>query len=219
MAKVTRRRYFLTGLLIILPVLATIYLCVSLFMFFDNILGRYISRLTEAYLGLKIPGLGLLVFLALIFTTGALATNFIGRGLFSALEKFWLRFPVIKKVYPAAKQITHFLFTPELRKGVRSVALVEYPRKGLYSLCFITNESGKYLEERLGGGEYYNVLVPSVPNPLSGFYVLVAKKELILLDLSIEEAMKLVVSGGVLDPREGYPVVVPEVKSGPGLSA
>lgn len=201
MNKPSNRRYFLTGLLIVLPVLATIYLCVTLFLFFDNILGRYISHMTEVYLGFKIPGLGLLVFLILIFFTGVLAANFLGRKLLSMFERFWLKFPVVKNVYPAAKQMTHFLFSPEIGHGMRSVALIEYPRKGVYSLCFVTNESGKYFNEKLKG-EYYNILIPSVPNPLTGFYILVRKDEVTFLDFSIEDAMKLIVSAGVLNPKE-----------------
>ncbi|MFA5039095.1 MAG: DUF502 domain-containing protein [Candidatus Omnitrophota bacterium] len=210
MKRPTNRRYFLTGLLIVLPILATLYLCVSLFLFFDNILGRYISRVTEASVGFKIPGLGLLVFILLIFFTGLLAANFIGRGLLSFFEKFWLRFPVIKNVYPAAKQITHFLFSPDVKKGVRSVALIEYPRKGIYTLCFVTNKTGPYFEEKLGGEELYNILVPSVPSPLTGYYIMVPKKDVTLLDLSIEEAMKLIVSGGVLNPKDLTVLALPE---------
>jgi len=197
------KRYFLTGLLIVLPVLATIYLFVSLFLFFDNILGRYISKLTEAYVGFSIPGLGLLVFIVLIFLTGLLATNFIGRRLIGYFEGLWLKFPLIKNIYPALKQISQFLFSHKFGGGVQRVALTEWPRKGMYVMCFVTNESVPYFDEKLGSREEYcNVLIPTVPNPVTGFYVIVAKKELIFLDLTVEEAARLVISGGVLNPRD-----------------
>jgi len=196
------KRYFLTGLLIVLPVLATVYLFVSLFLFFDNILGRYISKLTEAYLGFSIPGLGLLVFIILIFLTGLLATNLIGRRLIAYFEGLWLKFPLIKNIYPAFKQISKFLFSHKFGEGVQRVALTEWPRKGMYVLCFVTNQSIPYFDEKLGREEYCNVLIPTVPNPVTGFYVIVAKKELIFLDLTVEEAARLVISGGVLNPRD-----------------
>jgi uncharacterized membrane protein len=196
------KRYFLTGLLVVLPALATIYLFVSLFLFFDNILGRYISKLTEAYLGFSIPGLGLLVFLLIVFWTGALATNLIGRRLLGLFEKLWLKFPFIKSIYPALKQIAQFLFSHKVNEGLRRVALVEWPRKGMHILCFVTNQTGPYLVEKLGREEYCNVLIPSVPNPVTGFYVIVPKRDLIFLDLSVEDAMKLIISGGVLNPRD-----------------
>ncbi len=192
----------MTGLLVVLPTLATIYLFVSLFLFFDNILGRYISKLTEAYLGFSIPGLGLLVFLLIVFLTGALATNLIGRRLIGFFERLWLKFPFIKSIYPALKQIAQFLFSHRFRGGLQRVALVEWPRKGMHILCFVTNQTGPDLGEKLGREEYCNVLIPSVPNPVTGFYVIVPKRELIFLDLSIEDAMKLVISGGVLNPGD-----------------
>jgi uncharacterized membrane protein len=203
------KRYFLTGLLVVLPALATIYLFVSLFLFFDNILGRYISKLTEAYVGFSIPGLGLLVFLVLIFLTGLLATNLIGKRLIAYFEGLWLKFPLIKNIYPALKQISQFLFAHKFHEGLQRVALVEWPRKGMHILCFVTNQTGPYFEEKLGREEYCNVLIPSVPNPVTGFYVIVAKKELIFLDMTVEEAIRLIISGGVLNPRDLFREQIP----------
>lgn len=197
-----KRRYFITGLLIVLPVLITIYLFVSLFAFFDNILGRYISRLTIAYLGLKIPGLGLLVFLVFIFVTGFFATNFIGRKLLLYIESFWFKFPIVKKVYPAAKQVIKFLFTPKIHEQIQKVVLVEFPRKGAYSLGFVTNRTDKRIQEKTGGKELLNILIPSVPNPLTGFLIFVPPEEATVLDMSVEEAVKMIVSGGVLNPKD-----------------
>lgn len=191
----------MTGLLIVLPVLITVYLFISLFAFFDNILGRYISRLTLAYFGSRIPGLGLLVFILLIFSTGFFATNFIGRKFLHYLENFWFKFPVIKKIYPAAKQVTRFLFSPKDPGALQKVVLVEYPSKGIYSIGFITNHADQEIQEKTGK-ELLNVLIPSVPNPLSGFVVLVPRVEVIYLDMTVEEAVKIIVSGGVLNPKD-----------------
>lgn len=199
--KKEKRKYFITGFLIVVPVLSTIYLFISLFAFFDNILGRYISRLTILYLGYRIPGLGLLIFILIIFFTGFFATNFIGRKLLLYFENLWLKFPVIKKVYPAIKQIVKFFFTPREHSEKHKVVLIEYPCKGLYSIGFVTNRSDKGIEDKVHK-ELLNVLVPSVPNPFTGFVVLVPAKEVIFLDMGVEEAVKFIISGGVVNPGE-----------------
>lgn len=196
-----KRRYFITGLLIVLPVLATLYLFISLFNFFDNILGRYISRLTMEAFGYKIPGLGILLFIIVIFTTGFFATNFIGRKFLLYLENLWLRFPVVKKVYPAIKQITHFLFKQKAEGHFQKVVLVQYPRQGLYVVGFVTNQADKEIQEKTNK-DLLNVLVPTVPNPLSGFVIHVPRADVIYLDMTVEQAIKIIVSGGVLNPSD-----------------
>ncbi len=201
MKEIKKKRYFITGLLIVLPILITAYLFISLFAFFDNILGRYISRLTLALFGYKIPGLGLLVFAGIIFFTGFFATNFIGRRFMRYLESFWFRFPIVKKVYPAAKQITHFLFGEKLQGKFQKVALARFPHKDCYSLGFITNETTESIKAKTGK-DLMNVLIPTVPNPITGFLLFIPREDLIFLDMTIEEAVKMIVSGGVLDPKD-----------------
>lgn len=196
-----KRKYFLTGLLIILPVLITVYLFGSLFAFFDNILGRYVNRITLDYFGYKIPGVGLLLFVALIFITGIFATNFFGRKFLLFMEKAWFKFPLIKKIYPAAKQITHFLFSPKIQGQLQKVVLVEYPSKGIYSVGFLTNESDLEIRQKTGK-DLLNVLVSSVPNPLTGFVIMIPKENVIFLDMSVEDGIKIIVSGGVLNPKD-----------------
>ncbi len=197
-----KRKYFITGLLIVLPVLITTYLFISLFAFFDNILGRYINRLTVFYLGYKVHGLGLLVFIVLIFFTGFFATNFIGRRLLLYVESLWSKFPVIGKIYPAAKQIIKFLFTQKIQGQIEKVCLLEYPRKGIYSIGFVTNQADKAIEGKVGGKELLNILIPSVPSPLTGFLIIVPKEDVIFLDMTIEDAVKIIVSGGVFNPKD-----------------
>ena len=203
-----KRKYFFTGLLIVLPILITIYLFVTLFLFFDNILGRYIAHLTVATLGYRIPGLGLLVFLLLIFLTGFFATNFIGRKFLLYVESLWSKFPVIKKVYPAAKQITKFLFGQNVQGHVQKVVLVEFPRKGTYALGFVTNHSDKTISAK-AGRDLLNVLIPHVPSPWSGMLILVPVEEAVFLDITIEEAIKIIVSGGVLNPKDSIDLSLP----------
>jgi uncharacterized membrane protein len=199
--KSEKRKYFLTGLLVVLPALVTLYLFISLFAFFDNIIGRYISRITLHYLGYKIPGLGLLLFIVLIFVTGFFATNFIGKRFLRFLEQFFLKFPFIKKIYPAIKQITEFLFSQKIEGHLQKVVLVEYPRKGIYIIGFVTNRAPEELSRKIGQ-ELLNVLIPSVPNPITGFVICFPKSEVIVLDMSIEDGVKLIVSGGVYNPKD-----------------
>jgi len=200
--KSEKRKYFLTGLLVVLPALVTLYLFISLFSFFDNIIGRYISRITLHYLGYKIPGLGLLLFIVLIFATGFFATNFIGKRFLRFFEQFFFRFPIIKKIYPAAKQITEFLFSQKIEGHLQKVALVEYPRKGVYTIGFVTNKSPEEVIRRTTGQELLNVLIPTVPNPITGFVLCFPRSEVIILDMSIEDGIKFAVSGGVYSPKE-----------------
>jgi len=197
-----RRHYFLTGLLIVLPLLVSVYLFVSLFTFFDNILGRYINGWAVDTFGFHIPGLGILLFVIIIFITGFFATNFIGRGLVAYCERLWRRFPVAGKIYTAAQQMTRFLFGSSMTTGPsQKVVVFEYPRKGVYTLGFATKQADPHIREKTGR-ELVNVLVPSVPSPLTGFLMLVPREDLIFLDIGVDEAMKIVVSGGVLDSKD-----------------
>jgi len=196
------RRYFLTGFLIVVPLLVSIYLFLTLFLFFDNILGRYINGLVVENFGFRIRGLGILLFIVLIFATGFFATNFIGRGLMIYLERLWSRFPVVGKIYTAAKQVTRFLFSPSMTAGqTQKVALIEWPSKGFYTIGFVTKETDRYICDK-AGRELINVLVPSVPNPVTGFLVFVPRENVIFLEMSVEEAIKIIVSGGVLGAKD-----------------
>ena len=199
--KIEGKRYFFTGILIVLPVLTTIYLLISLFLFFDNILGRYISTFTINYFGFKVPGLGLLVFILLIFFMGFFATNFLGRRLFLYFERLWSRFPVIKQIYPAAKQVTKFLFGQGMQDQIKKVVLVRFPHPGSYTIGFMTSQADKEISAKLGSDDFISVLVPTVPNPLSGFIIFVPLRDAIFLDMGIEDAIKIVVSGGVLSAK------------------
>jgi uncharacterized membrane protein len=198
-----KRRYFITGLLIVLPVLVTVYLFISLFLFFDNILGRYISRFTLESFGYRIPGLGLLVFIVVIFAAGFFGTNYLGRRLLKYFESLWVRFPFVRSIYMGAKQVTHLIFSSkaEGEGGFKKVVLIQYPSKGIYSLGFVTNETCQEICEK-ASRKLLNVLVPSVPNPLTGFVIFVPREEVVYLDMPIEEGLKIIISGGVLSPKD-----------------
>ncbi len=192
------QRYFLTGLVVLLPVVITLYVLVSVFRFFDHILGRFLNSYFQEHLGFYIPGVGFILFILIIFSSGFIATHFLKKKFQAALERWFLKLPFIKLVYPSIKQIINFLISKE-KSQFQKVVLVEYPRKGVYSLGFVTNESMPIINEKTGK-EFLNVLIPSSPSPFTGFVVIVPKEELIFLDVTIEDACKFIISDGVVNP-------------------
>jgi uncharacterized membrane protein len=195
------KRYFFTGLALIMPVVVTLYVLVALFRFVDNILGRFINLYLQDTLGFYIPGLGLILFFLIILLTGFLAVHFFGRNVFPAIERWFSRLPFIRQVYPSVKKIFNFVFSQD-RPIFKKVVMIQYPRQGLYSLGFVVNEGLKQLQE-VTGEEMVNVFIPSTPSPLTGYFVVVSKKDVIFLDLTIEDGLKMVVSGGVVNPESG----------------
>ena len=185
------RRYFLTGLATLFPITITLYLVVAIFNFADRRLGRL--------LGFEFPGLGLVVTLLIILAVGALSTHLVGRIVFPTLESWFIRLPFVKKVYPAVKQLAQFLFSESGRQtAFRRVVLVQYPRPGAYSLAFVTNECATSVTG--SPRTLLTLLIPNPPSPFTGPIIFAPKEDVILLDLSVEDAVKLVVSGGVVAP-------------------
>lgn len=182
----------------ILPLIITIYILTGLFRFADGLLGRYINYYLKKNFGYAVPGLGLLLFILVILVAGFFATNYLGKKLLRLIERWFIKLPFISKIYPYAKQFIDFLVARD-KPSFKKVVLVEYPRKGVYSLGFITNEGISEIEKKTQSS-IVTVLIPSVPNPFSGFFAFFKKEEVINLDLSVEEAIKLVISGGVLQP-------------------
>jgi uncharacterized membrane protein len=193
------RKIFLSGLTATIPLVLTIYVIVGLFRFADGILGNFINRFSQRFFGFKIPGLGIILSLLIIFFLGVLIRVSRMR-LMRGLESLFLRIPLVNKIYFPIKKIAEFLFFKP-QKGFRQVVFVEYPRKGIYSIGFITNDADKGLEQKIQK-DSYNVFVPSSPSPLTGFIIVVPKDEVIPLDIKVEEAISLIVSGGMINPKE-----------------
>ncbi len=192
------KRNFIAGILVIFPLLLTIYILVILFQFADGILGKFINTYLDRTLGFYIPGLGLILFLIIIFLVGFFTTNFLGKKLYSILDKALKRFPLIRYIYPSIKQITDFLFTYQ-RQAFKKVVLVEYPRSGIWSMGFVTNEGFTEAREKVNQ-DLLSIFIPSSPGPLTGFFILIPRQEVIFLEIPIEEAVKLIISGGLLNP-------------------
>ncbi len=196
------RRYFFTGLLSILPIAVTLYVLVWVYNWSSGIIHSLLQALSiEPPKGLLpfFPILGILATLGLVALAGALTGNYIGRLLFSAIDKSIKAIPLVREVYNAVQQIAHTLLgQPEVQ--FQRAALIEYPRKGLYILCFIASpQVGRKLPPLPEG--YTVVLVPTSPVPASGMAIIVPSSEVIPLDISIEDALKYVVSAGFILPE------------------
>jgi len=193
------RKYFITGTLIVVPIIITVYLLIGMFRFLDGILGRLINKLLLHYFDYSIPGLGIIFGILLIFFTGFFATHLISKKALSFWENWFTKFPIIRHIYPASKQVINFLFK-DAKLAFEKTVLVEYPRKGIYSLGFITNEGAEVFCQKTNKN-LVNVFIPSTPSPLTGFFCLIPKEEIIFIDINVEDALKMIVSGGVVNPH------------------
>ena len=185
------RRYFVTGLATLVPVFVTVWLLLWIFNFADARLGRLF--------GTQVPGLGLVATFLVILFVGILSIHFFGRFIFRTIEVWFSWLPVVRRVYPAVKQLAQFLFNSDENQqaAFRRVVLVQYPRLGSYSVSFVTNEA----ETSVIGGKPKRVLtllIPQPPSPVTGPIIIVPEEDVIPLDLTVEQAVKLIMSGGVV---------------------
>lgn len=192
------KRYLITGLVVVVPIFLSVYVLVGVFRFADGIMGRFLNTYIENLLGFYIPGLGLLLFFLFILFVGFFATQFIGKGFFTHLERWFSSLPFINKIYPILKQIVLFILEQK-EFGFKKVVLVEYPSKGIWSLGFLTNEQFEKISE-ISDKEMVSVFVPNSPGPLTGYVVFVPKAELKFPDISVTNALKIIISGGVVKP-------------------
>lgn len=195
------RRYFVAGLLVWLPLVAT-YLVLS---FAISLIDRTLLLLPVQYrpetlIGFEIPGLGVILTFGLVLLTGLVVANFFGRRLVSAWEAVLSRIPLVRSVYGAVKQITASLFA-DASQSFREVVLVEYPRRELWMLAFVTGDTPKKFQNEVGE-ELINIYVPTTPNPTSGFYLMVPPKDIKRLNIPVEVGLKMILSAGVVNPLD-----------------
>lgn len=187
------RRFFVGGLLVIIPIIATFIVLRFLFRSLDSFLGPPLQKL----IGYQIPGIGILATLLLIFLAGFLTSNVVGSRLYGIGELFFIRTPLVRSIYSAAKQFMEAIVVPD-KQAFERVVLVQYPRKGIYAIGFA---SGRLDFQQLGqSGKFLSVFVPSTPTPFTGFVILFPLEEVSPLDMSLEEAVKFIVSGGIASP-------------------
>lgn len=195
------KTYFLTGLLVILPVFITGYVIAFLIKAMDTVL-KYIppKYLPETYLNIYIPGLGLILVVIIILIVGLLTRSIIGGKIVRLGEYIVDRIPIVRIIYTGVKQLLEAFFLQK-KDAFKRVALLEYPRRGIYVIGFITGESKGEIQTKTNK-KMINVFVPTTPNPTSGFYILVPEDELTVLNMSVEDAFKLIISGGIFTPSE-----------------
>lgn len=193
------KRYFFTGFLIILPVFITFYVLYGIFIFIDGIWGKVINFYLRKYAGFTIPGLGFILGMLTILAVGFVATNLFGKRIFKFFEYLFLRFPLIKMIYDPAKQIVDS-FTSHEKPAFKKVVIVEYPSKGVWSIGFLTNESFAEAQRKVGE-DLLHVFIATTPSPLTGFLALIPKREVKILDIPVEDGIKLIVSGGIVKPE------------------
>lgn len=182
------RNRFIAGLVILTPVIITVYVFIILFLKVDSLLAPLIYR----FVGWEIPGMGFLAILLLIFLTGLIARNYLGRKLIGIGEKIMTKIPLINRIYLALQQISQ-TFLAQKRAIFKEAVLIEYPRKGLYAIGFVTSK----MEE----GRMLGIFLPTTPNPTSGFLLFLPREEAIPLQMKVEDALKLVISGGAVAPE------------------
>jgi len=195
------KNYFLTGLLVILPIFITVYVIWYLIKAMDAVLKFIPAKyLPETYTNIYIPGVGLILVVILILIVGILTRNIAGKTVLQFWDNLVDRIPLARILYSSVKQLLQAFFFQN-SDSFQRVALIEYPRRGIYVLGFITGESRGEIQVKTNK-KMINVFVPTTPNPTSGFYVLVPEEDLMLLDMSVEDAFKLLISGGIVSPND-----------------
>jgi uncharacterized membrane protein len=192
------RTYFLAGLLTLIPLIVTIGILSWLFNVLDGFLGPYIYD----WLGRPVPGLGLIATIVLVFGIGVVTTNIIGRRLMGAVDEALHRIPLVRSIYSTTKQVSDSLLQARTA-AFQQVVLIEYPRRGLYQIGFVTGVIEGPFQEQLSaraGERLVNVFVPATPNPMAGYLVLLPERDVHVLGLSVQDGLKLVISGGLAAP-------------------
>lgn len=197
------RRYLISGLLVWVPIWVTILVI----KFLVDILSNFLLLLPKQYqpdalIGFHIPGIGVVITLLVIFFTGVIVANFLGKQVVAVWDAGIGRIPLVRTIYMGVKQTMQTLISPE-GQSFRKVLLIEYPRKGLWSIAFQTGDSTPEVNALLGEAEMVSIFVPTTPNPTSGFLMMVPKKDVIELSVSVDQALKFVISLGVMQPNMG----------------
>lgn len=189
------RNYLITGAVVLVPVVLTWYVLLSLFRFLDGLTARWVA----VFIGRPVPGLGMLVTIAIVLITGILTRSILGRELILLGQSILQGTPIVRGVYNTIRQIVD-AFAVTDQTAFKRVALIEYPRKGAYSIAFVTSASGPGPSIDTAGQEMMSVFLPTTPNPTSGFLLYLPKSDVRMLDMSVEDGLKVVISGGVLTP-------------------
>lgn len=202
------RTYFLTGMIIVAPIAITAYLTWTFILWVDGWVKPYIPLVynPDYYLPFTVPGFGLLMALFLITMIGFLTANLVGRSIISIGESLLDRMPLVRSLYKGLKQIFQTVLA-EQSGSFKQAGLIQYPRLGLWSIVFIATDTKGEVKHRIPGEDFMSVFLPTTPNPTSGFLLFVPREDVLLLDMSVEEAAKMVISAGLVSPD--YPRTLP----------
>ena len=193
------KKYFITGLLIWIPLAITFMVLAWIVGTLDAILlWLPTEHQPSSYIGFDIPGVGVVASLLIIFFTGLVAANVLGQKLVRLWEALLSRIPVVKSIYYSVKQVSDTLFSSS-GQAFRKALLVQYPRQGAWTIAFLTGKPGGEAAHHLIG-DYVSVYVPTTPNPTSGFFLMMPREDVIELDMSVDEALKYIISMGVVAP-------------------
>jgi uncharacterized membrane protein len=195
------RTYFLTGLVVAGPAAVTLWLIWWFVTWVDNLVRPFIpvAYRPETYLPMNIPGTGLIIAFTALTLLGFLTANLIGRRLVAFGESILSRMPIVRPIYRTAKQIFETLFSKS-ESSFRRVALVEFPSPGMWSLVFLTQPPGEDISARLPATEHVSAFMPCTPNPTTGFFFYVPRRDVIDLDITVEQAMTVIMSAGIVQP-------------------
>ncbi|GDX60947.1 MAG: DUF502 domain-containing protein [Nitrosospira sp.] len=195
------KRYFITGLLVWVPLGITVWALKFLIGTMDqSLLLIPVHLRPETLLGANIPGIGTLLIILVLFVTGLLTNNILGQKLLSFWESILWRIPVVKSIYYGVKQVSDTLFSSK-GEAFRKALLVQYPREGSWTIAFMTGQPGGDVINHLKG-EYVSVYIPTTPNPTSGFFLMMPKSDVIELNMSVDTALKYIISMGVVPPND-----------------
>ncbi|HEV3010771.1 MAG TPA: DUF502 domain-containing protein [Burkholderiales bacterium] len=195
------KKYFITGLLIWIPLAITIWVLKLVVDVLDqSLLLLPVALHTENLLGVHIPGLGAILTILIVFLTGVFATNFFGAQLIELWHEILHRIPVVNSIYSSVKQISDTLFSSS-GQAFRKALLVQWPQEGMWTIAFLTGTPGVGVTKHLPP-DSVAVYVPTTPNPTGGYFVIVARKNVIELDMSVDQALKYVISMGVVPPQK-----------------
>jgi len=203
---------FVTGLITVLPVLLTINIMSWIFKFLNNYLSQniFVKEMTSYLLKYEFYSklttqilvylIAVLIIILTIIIAGLAMRNVIGKRIAKKIDQLFSNIPLVKPIYTTILQIRHLMFTSNT-KAYQKVVMIEYPRRGIYSLGFLTNRKNELFEEILGGKKLLNIFIPTSPNPTSGMFIMVEADDVKELDIKIEDAVKLIISGGAIVPK------------------
>lgn len=195
------KKYFITGLLVLVPLFITVWVITSLIGVMDqSLLLLPADWRPKAQFGFDIPGLGAILTVVIILVTGVVATNFFGSKLIALWESLLTRVPVVKSIYASVKQVSDTLFS-DSGNAFREAVLVQFPKDGAWTIAFVTGQPSGEVANHLQG-DFVSVYVPTTPNPTSGYFILVPRHHLIFLNMSVDAALKYIISMGVVAPPE-----------------